>query len=244
VKHLAHLRHLHREDEDERDPAKRGKRPRSRLRPAVTAGIAVAAAIVIGVVAAFAVSGHNTPPPPGAPSPNGSTAGAPAGGGGATQNGAAAAAGGSAGATQAAAPVPSVYAVDVSGAPLTAPVLAIERQVISAASAHDSAALDQLLDPTGPETAAALNKVLAEPGVYGQIVSLLSKTHGVPQDGFTGWPGFLLAGGNLPLAAADLKALGAASPQEYKGIGINIGASYQYGQPLPPPKLYSIVLNG
>lgn len=136
-------------------------------------------------------------------------------------------------------PAPGVTTVDVQGTPLTPQVLAIARQVLAAARAHDSAALDQLLGGNGSQTPAALNKVLAQPGVYAQIVTLLTKTHATGQDGFQGWPSFLLAGTSFPRAVADLKALGVASPQAYKGIVVNIGAPYTEKPYVP--RLYSIV---
>jgi WD40 repeat protein len=119
-----------------------------------------------------------------------------------------------------------VITVDVVGGPVAPKILAVARQVLAAARAHDSAALDKLLGGNGSQTAVALNKVLAQPGVYAQIVTLLTRTHTAGQDGFTIWPGFLLAGGSAPLAVADLQVLGVASPQAYKGITISIGASY------------------
>jgi RNA polymerase sigma-70 factor (ECF subfamily) len=172
----------------------------------------------------------------------GGGAAALASGGGATHSGVAVAAtsSGGPGATQTApGAAPGVNTVDVTGAPLAAPVLAIAREVLTAARVHDSATLDRLLYPGGPTTAAALNKLLAQPGIYAQIITLLTETHGVPQDGFTGWPGFLLAGTSLPLAVADLKALGVTSPQAYKGIVINIGAPYDVKPYIP--KIYSII---
>jgi hypothetical protein len=135
-------------------------------------------------------------------------------------------------------PGPGVFTVDVTGAPLNPQVLAIAGEVLTAARAHDSAALDRLLSPAGI-TAADLNKILAQPGVYAQIITVLTKTHGVSQSGITGWPGFLLAGTNIPLGAADAKALGVTSAQDYKGIFINIGAAFNE-KPFVP-KLMSIV---
>jgi RNA polymerase sigma factor (sigma-70 family) len=123
-------------------------------------------------------------------------------------------------------PAPGVFTVDVEGAPVNPQVLAVARQVLAAARAHDSAALDKLLDPINGQKPAALNQILAKPGVYAQIVTVLTKTHSVSQSGITGWPGFLLAGTGFPLAAADAKALGVAGPQDYKGIVINIGAAF------------------
>ena len=128
----------------------------------------------------------------------------------------------------AASPGPGVITVDDEGAPLNAQVLAIAREVLTDARHHDSAALDGLLDPTAPTTVtvAAQNEVLAQPGAYAQIITLLTKTHGVQQDGFTGWPGFLLAGTNGPLNAADAKTLGVTNAAGYRGITLEIGAGY------------------
>jgi len=195
-----------------------------RRRPAASALIIVAALAAAGTgAAALASSG---------------------GGAAATQTDVAAAASSSGAAATHTAPGtgPGVFTVDVTGAPLNPQVLAIAREVLTAARAHDSAALDRLLDPTGPTTVLALNKLLAQPGVYAQIITLLTKTHGVPQDGFTGWPGFLLAGTGSPRGAADAKALGLTSSQIYKGIVINIGAPYTENPYVP--KLYSIIQSG
>jgi hypothetical protein len=126
----------------------------------------------------------------------------------------------------AAAPAPGVITVDVEGAPLLPQILAIATQVLAAARARDSTALDNLLGGEGHQTSTALNQVLARPGVYAQIVTLLTKTHAVGEDGFQAWPGFLLGENGFSRAAADLKFLGIASPQEYKGISITIGDSY------------------
>ncbi len=189
-----------------------------RRRPALSVLAVVVVLAAVGGSAAALASGGGAPP----------------GGGGAV----AAAATSSASATS---PAPGVITVDVEGAPLPPQVLAIARQVLAAARAHDSAALDQLLGGNGSQTPAALNKVLAQPGVYAQIVTLLTKTHAVGQDGFQGWPSFLLAGTSFPRAVVDLKALGVASPQAYKGIAVNIGAPYTEKPYVP--RLYSIVLS-
>jgi hypothetical protein len=135
---------------------------------------------------------------------------------------------------------PGIITVDDEGAPLNPKVLVIASQVLRDARAHDSEALGRLLDPTDPTSAkvVALNKLLAQPGVYAQITTLLTKTHSVQQDGFIGWPGFLLAGTGSPLDAADAKTLGVTSPQEYKGISIIIGAAYTENPYIP--KLGSI----
>jgi RNA polymerase sigma factor (sigma-70 family) len=193
-----------------------GTRLRHTIRrwPAVSALIVVAALVGVGAAALFGSSGAA-----------------------ATHAGAVTSASGGAAAPGSG---PGVFTVDVTGAPLNSQVLAIARDVLAAARAHDSAALDRLLYPAG-QTAAGLNKVLAQPGVYAQIITLLTKTHGVPQDGITGWPGFLLAGTSIPLGASDAKALGVTSAQDYKGIVVNIGASY-LEKPYTP-KLMSIVQN-
>ncbi|HEX3963240.1 MAG TPA: sigma-70 family RNA polymerase sigma factor [Trebonia sp.] len=135
---------------------------------------------------------------------------------------------------------PGVTAVDVEGTPLSPQILAIARQVLAAARAHDSAALDKLLGNT-TQTPAALNAVLAQPGVYTQIITLLTKTHAVSQDGQSSWPGFLLGVNNLPNANADLQVVGAASPQAYTGIVVEIGGNYM-AHPYVP-KLASINFN-
>jgi RNA polymerase sigma factor (sigma-70 family) len=187
-----------------------------RRRPAVSALIVVAALVAVGAAALVSSSGAA-----------------------ATHTGAATAASGAAAAPGAG---PGVLTVDVAGAPLNPQVLAIATEVLTAARARDSAALDRLLAPPDSVTAAALNKVLAQPGVYAQIITLLTKTHAVPQSGITGWPGFLLAGTSIPLGAADAKALGVTSAQDYKGIFINIGAAFNE-KPFVP-KLISIVQEG
>jgi RNA polymerase sigma factor (sigma-70 family) len=192
-----------------------------RRRPALSVLAAVVVLAAAGGSAAALASGGGAPP-----AGSGAVAAAAHGSG-------------SASATPVAAPAPGVITVDVEGTPLPPQVLAIARQVLAAARAHDSAALDQLLGGNGSQTPAALNKVLAQPGVYAQIVTLLTKTHEVSQDGFQGWPSFLLAGTSFPRAVADLNALGVASPQAYKGIVVNIGAPYTEKPYVP--RLYSIV---
>jgi RNA polymerase sigma factor (sigma-70 family) len=194
-----------------------------RRRPAVSAFVAVIAlAAVGGIAAALASSGG------GAPAAHAGVAAAATSGGGAS------------GKTTAPGPLPGVITVDVTGSPLNPQVLAVAREVLTDARNHDGAALDRLLDPTTANSAqvVALNKLLAQPGVYQQIITLLTKTHGVPQDGFTGWPGFLLGSNGLPLAAADAEVLGVTNPQDYKGITVTIGDSYD-AKPYVP-KLSSI----
>ena len=89
--------------------------------------------------------------------------------------------------------------------------------------------------------AAALNKVLAQSGTYAQVITLLTRTHGASENGFTIWPGFLLAGTSGTLDAADAKALGVASGQSYSGITITIGASATENPYVP--KIVSITHN-
>ena len=189
-----------------------GLRRTIRRRPAVSALIVVAALVAVGAAALLSSSKAAT---------HADVATAASSGGAAAPG-----------------PGPGVFTVDVTGAPLNPQVLAIAGEVLTAARAHDSAALDRLLSPAGI-TAADLNKILAQPGVYAQIITVLTKTHGVSQSGITGWPGFLLAGTNIPLGAADAKALGVTSAQDYKGIFINIGAAFNE-KPFVP-KLMSIV---
>jgi RNA polymerase sigma factor (sigma-70 family) len=134
-----------------------------------------------------------------------------------------------------------VITINDSGAPLNPKILAIAREVLTDARAHNGAALDRLLDPTDLTSAkvTALNKLLAQPGTYQQIITLLTKTHAAVQDGFGTWPGFLLAGTVGPLDAADAKVLGVTKAQDYKGININIGDAYD-AKPYVP-KLASII---
>jgi len=141
-------------------------------------------------------------------------------------------------------PQPGVISTDDRGAPLNAQILAVATKVLGDARDHDRSALDRLLDPSDVTSAkvVALNKLLAQPGAYQQIVTLLSKTHGASQDGFTAWPGFLLAGTNAGLDAADAKVLGVTSPQDYKGITLSIGDAYDAKPYIP--MLSSIVQNG
>jgi hypothetical protein len=138
---------------------------------------------------------------------------------------------------------PGVITVDDTGAALNAQILAIASQVLDAARNHDPAAIGRLLDPADPTSAkvVALNKLLARPGAYQQIITLLTMTHGVSQDGFTGWPGFLLAGTSSPLDAADAKVLGVTTPPAYQGITITIGDSYAANPYIP--KLTQIIQN-
>jgi hypothetical protein len=184
-----------------------------RRRPVVWAGFVVVILVVVIVIAA-ALSGG--------------------GGGG----------GGRASAAKATAkPEPGAITVDDVGHPLNAKVIAVERDVLADARAHNRIALDRLLNPAAPASlgAAALNKVLAQSGTYTQIITLLTKTHGASQDGFTIWPGFLMAGTSGPLDAADARTLGVTSGQQYSGITVTIGAS-DTGNPYVPT-LVSITHN-
>jgi hypothetical protein len=152
--------------------------------------------------------------------------------------------GGQAPAAKAAAkPQPAAIALDDVGHPLNAKVVAVERAVLADAGAHNRVALDRLLNPAAPAAlgAAALNKVLAQSGAYAQIITLLTRTHGASQNGFTIWPGFLLAGTSGTLDAADAKALGVTDGQSYSGITITIGASATENPYVP--KLVSITHN-
>jgi hypothetical protein len=151
--------------------------------------------------------------------------------------------GGAAAAKAAAKPEPGVITVDDVGHPLNAKVVAVERDVLADARAHNRAALDRLLNPAAPAPlgAAALNKVLAQSGTYTQIITLLTRTHGASQNGFTIWPGFLLAGTSGTLDAADAKTLGVTDGQSYSGITVTIGAT-DTENPFVP-KLVSITHN-
>jgi RNA polymerase sigma factor (sigma-70 family) len=124
------------------------------------------------------------------------------------------------------APGPGVITTDFQGVRLSPQYLAIAGQVLVAARAHDSAAMGKLLAGNGSQTAAALDKVLAEPGAYEQIVTLLTKTHAVGSDGYEGWPSFELAETSYPRVRADLEVLGVASPGAYTGLTISIGDQY------------------
>ena len=181
-----------------------------RQRPAVSAAIGVVALAAAGIGGAALASG----------------------------GGAVTAAHAAATAQAAASPGPGVITVDDEGAPLNPKVLAIASEVLTDARNHDGAALGRLLDPTST-TVVAQNEILARPGVYAQIITLLTKTHGVQQDGFTGWPGFLLAGTNGPLNAADARTLGVTSVADYRGIVINIGAAF--GENPYVPKFTGII---
>jgi hypothetical protein len=143
----------------------------------------------------------------------------------------------------AAKPEPPAITVDNVGHPLNAKVVAVERAVLADARAHNRAALDRLLSPGAPASlgAAALNKVLAQSGTYAQVVTLLTRTHGASQNGFTIWPGFFLAGTSGAVNTADAKVLGVASGQQYKGITLIIGASETGNSYVP--KLVSITRN-
>ena len=136
-------------------------------------------------------------------------------------------------------PEPGVITVDDTGTRLNAQVLAIASEVLTDARNRDGVALGRLLDPTST-TVVAQNKILARPGAYAQIITLLTKTHGVSQDGFTAWPGFLL-GTNAPLDAADAKTLGVTNAQDYRGIVINIGAAL--GENPYVPKFTGVIQN-
>jgi hypothetical protein len=152
--------------------------------------------------------------------------------------------GGQAPAVKAAAkPEPGAIAVDDVGHPLNTKVVAVEREVLADARARNRAALDRLLNPAAPAALgpAALNKVLAQSGTYAQVITLLTRTHGASENGFTIWPGFLLAGTSGTLDAADAKVLGVASGQSYSGITITIGASATENQYVP--KIVSITHN-
>jgi hypothetical protein len=152
--------------------------------------------------------------------------------------------GGQAPAVKAAAkPEPGAIAVDDVGHPLNTKVVAVEREVLADARARNRAALDRLLNPAAPAALgpAALNKVLAQSGTYAQVITLLTRTHGASENGFTIWPGFLLAGTSGTLDAADAKVLGVASGQSYSGITITIGASATENPYVP--KIVSITHN-
>ncbi len=140
-------------------------------------------------------------------------------------------------------PQPGVITVDDVGHPLDAKVLTVARDILAGARARNRAALDRLLIPAAPAPLgpAALNKVLAQPGTYAQIIAVLTTTHGASQNGFTIWPGFVLAGTSGAVDAADAKALGADTGQQYPGISITIGAS-DTGKPYVP-RLVSITHN-
>ena len=143
----------------------------------------------------------------------------------------------------AAKPEPGVIAVDDTGHPLNAKVVAVERDVLAAARARNRTALDRLLNPAAPAAlgAGALNKVLAQSGTWAQIITVLTRTHGASENGFTIWPGFLLAGTTGPVNAADATTLGVTSGQQYSGITITIGAA-DTGNPYVP-RLVSITHN-
>lgn len=152
--------------------------------------------------------------------------------------------GGSASAAKLAAkPQPPAIAVDDVGHPLNTEVVAVEKDVLAEARAHRRTALDRLLNPAAPAALgpAALNKVLAQSGTYTQVITLLTRTHGASENGFTIWPGFLLSGTTGALDAADAKTLGVASGSSYSGITITIGAA-DTGNPYVP-KLVSITHN-
>jgi hypothetical protein len=152
--------------------------------------------------------------------------------------------GGRAAAARAAAkPEPGAITADDVGHPLNAKVVAVERDVLADARAHNRTALDRLLNPAAPAPlgAAALNKVLAQPGTYTQIITLLTRSHGASQNGFTIWPGFLLAGTSGTLDAADAKVFGVTDGQSYSGITVTIGASDTENPDVP--KLVSITHN-
>jgi hypothetical protein len=138
---------------------------------------------------------------------------------------------------------PGVTTVDIEGAAVNAKVLAVAREVLADARAHDSGALDQLLatGSSSSESVAALNNALAQPGTYGQIITLLTKTHSVSQSADTEWPGFLLAGTSIGFGAADAKTLGVTSAQQYTGITVAIGGVL-FQTPFTP-KLTSIADN-
>ena len=140
-------------------------------------------------------------------------------------------------------PEPGVIAVDDTGHPLNAKVVAVERDVLAAARARNRTALDRLLNPAAPAAlgAGALNKVLAQSGTWAQIITVLTRTHGASENGFTIWPGFLLAGTSGTLNAADATTLGVTSGQQYSGITITIGAA-DTGNPYVP-RLVSITHN-
>jgi len=183
-----------------------------RRRPAVWAGVAVV--VLVAVIAAALSS---------------------SGGSGSGNRAAAAKA--------AAKPEPGAVAVDDVGHPLNAKVVAVERDVLAAARARNRTALDRLLNPAAPAAlgAGALNKVLAQSGTWAQIITVLTRTHGASENGFTIWPGFLLAGTTGPVNAADATTLGVTSGQQYSGITITIGAA-DTGNPYVP-RLVSITHN-
>ena len=120
-------------------------------------------------------------------------------------------------------PALSVIAVDSTGAPIDREVLRIAQEVLADARRHDSAALARLLG--NGENAnlqiAEQNRILARPGAFEEIVTILTRTHCAITDGCT-WPGFTLSNGTASLDKADLRSLYVSSPKNYHGLRIAI----------------------
>lgn len=98
------------------------------------------------------------------------------------------------------------------GAKIDAKSLNLIALVDEAAREHDLSGLVRL------SSGQMSQDKLSQPGVLGNLATLLEKTHPAATDGLT-YPGFSMDGGAATADnAADLKALGVKSAAAYKGV--------------------------
>jgi hypothetical protein len=121
--------------------------------------------------------------------------------------------------------LPGIYLVDDSGTALPGPARSIAERILAAARAHDAGDIDALMKDATPASIHAQNVILAEPGVYAQVVKVLTETHGAPTDGET-WPGFTMAAGHGTFDAQDERAMGVPSYSAYRGVRILVSESF------------------
>jgi hypothetical protein len=124
-----------------------------------------------------------------------------------------------------------ITAMDESGGYVSGRALQIADRILSDARRHDANALNTLLVAEGglPSALSTQKRLLAHPGVFSQIVVVLTKTHAASTDGLT-WPGFTLEDGNGLFDAHDEKVLGIRSASDYTGIRVIIGGAFPSGK--------------
>jgi hypothetical protein len=123
---------------------------------------------------------------------------------------------------------PGIYLGDDTGEALPGPARVIAERLLAAARAHSVTAYDALLSDFTGSALASQNKSLTEPGVFEQIVKILTETHGAPTDGET-YPGFIMARGEGMFDAHDERVMGVTSYAQYRGVRIFIGESAPSG---------------
>ena len=112
-----------------------------------------------------------------------------------------------------------VYSVDDTGLHLNGALVNLAKRTLDAAKDHSVVGIDAVTGNT------SLNKILAEPGVFAEIVKVLADTHGGSENCEYLWPGFLtLAFHNeTQLDVDDAKALGVTNVADYHGVRVVIG---------------------